>query len=134
MAKQLQIYSLFEPDAIAAFQYFRVFCAEGHFLPEEKLMFAVLDDAVDCLEKHALSKSRRGRALYQEARQWVLSKENDGLFSFENICDTLKIDPSYLRRGILCWLGDPPATNFRMKVWRSPLRYHNRIRDYQIAG
>ena len=134
MAKQLQIFSLFEPDTIAEFQYFRVFRAKEHFLPEEKLMFAVLDDAVDSLQKYHRGKSRRGRTLYKEALDWVLNKENEGIFAFENICDTLEIDSKYLRRGIMHWLDESPATSFRMKVWRTPLRYHRRVRDYQIAS
>lgn len=103
-------------------------------MPEEKLMFAVLNDAVECLAKYRDGKRRRERSLYLEARDWILSKENEELTSFENICDTLKIAPNYLRLGLLRWLGDPPKMNSRLKVWRTPLRYRNRVRQFQISA
>lgn len=95
-------------------------------------MFAVLNDAVECLAKHRGGTRRRDKRLFREAREWVLSAERDELYSFENICDTLKINPSYLRAGLL-QLGASEMTKQRFKVWRSPLRYRTRVRNFQIA-
>jgi hypothetical protein len=134
MTNELQIYSIFHPDTIAPFQYFRVFCAKAQLMPEEKLMFAVLNDAIECLTKYRKGKSRRGRALYRDARDWILSKDHAQFFSFENICETLKIDPNYLHFGLLHWLEDPPAKNRRLKVWRQPVFYRNRIRQFGFTA
>ena len=134
MAKPLLAYSSFEPDTVAPFEFFRVFRAKAHQMPEERLMFAVLNDAVECLAKYRDGKRPRERSLFLEACDWILSKESEELTSFENICDTLKIDPSYLRLGLLHWLGDSPATIHRLKVWRTPLRYRNRIGQRQITA
>jgi len=70
---------------------------------EEKLMLAVLADAIDDFKKHVFSKDQRGQKLFQEAEEWFLEKDDDQLFSFEYICATLQLHPDYIRRGLLAW-------------------------------
>ena len=70
---------------------------------EEKLMLAVLADAIEDFKKYAFSKDQRGQRLFQEAEEWFLEKDDDQLFSFEYICATLKLHPDYIRRGLLSW-------------------------------
>ena len=70
---------------------------------EERLMLAVLSDAIEHFHKYAFSKNEKGRKLFQEAEEWFLEKDNGALFSFEYICETLQLDPSYIRRGLLSW-------------------------------
>jgi hypothetical protein len=70
---------------------------------EEKLMLAVLADAIDHFQKYALAKDERRRKLFQEAEEWFLEKGDDQLFSFEYICATLQLHPDYIRRGLLAW-------------------------------
>src|SRR5262245_21462730 len=68
---------------------------------EEKLMLAVLADAIDDFKKYVFSKDQRGQKLFQEAEEWFLEKDDDQLFSFEYICATLQLHPDYIRRGLL---------------------------------
>src|SRR5215475_2762985 len=70
---------------------------------EEKLMLAVLADAIDHFQKFALAKDEKRRKLFQEAEEWFLEKDDDQLFSFEYICATLQLHPGYIRRGLLSW-------------------------------
>jgi len=70
---------------------------------EEKLMLAVLADAIDDFKKHAFSKDQRGQKLFQEAEEWFLEKDDDQLFSFEYICTSLQLHPDYIRWGLLAW-------------------------------
>ena len=70
---------------------------------EEKLMLAVLASAIEHFQKYVLSKDEKGRILFQEAEEWFLEKDSDGLFSFEYICDTLQLHPNYIRQGLLSW-------------------------------
>ncbi|HEV8343440.1 MAG TPA: hypothetical protein VGR30_13795 [Candidatus Binatia bacterium] len=70
---------------------------------EEELMLAVLEDAIECFQLYVLSKDKRGKELFREAEEWILEKENTWFFSFENICEILRLDPNYIRRGLLCW-------------------------------
>ena len=70
---------------------------------EEKLMLAVLASAIEHFQKHVLSKDEKGKELFQEAEEWFLEKDSDGLFSFEYICDTLRLHPDHIRKGLLVW-------------------------------
>jgi hypothetical protein len=70
---------------------------------EEKLALAVLESAVEDFQKHVLSKDGKERKLFQEAEKWFFEKHTDQLFSFEYICATLGLAPSYIRRGLLSW-------------------------------
>ena len=70
---------------------------------EERLMLAVLENAVEYFQKYVLARNPRGKQLFQEAEEWFLEKDNDGLCSFENICQTLQLHPDYIRQGLLRW-------------------------------
>jgi hypothetical protein len=70
---------------------------------EEKLMLAVLSDAIEIFQKYVLSKDENERNLFREVEEWFLEKENDQLFSFEYICETLKLHPDYIRQGLISW-------------------------------
>jgi hypothetical protein len=70
---------------------------------EERLMLAVLQDAVDCFQEHVLARSLWEKKLFQEAENWILAKNTDWLFSFENICEALQLSPDYIRRGLQVW-------------------------------
>lgn len=89
------------------------FGVEGEYLERQRrkavrerelgLMLAILEDAIKCYVKYASAKDRRGRRQFQEAEEWIFQQGSDWLFSFENICETLGIDPEYLRQGLLRW-------------------------------
>ena len=70
---------------------------------EEKLMLAVLASAIQHFQKYVLSKDKKGRILFQEAEEWFLERDSDGLFSFEYICETLRLHPDYIRQGLMSW-------------------------------
>ena len=70
---------------------------------EEKLMLAVLGKAVEYFQKYVLAKDERGKKLFQEAEEWILDKNSDWLYSFENICEVFGLHPDYMRQGLLCW-------------------------------
>lgn len=95
--------SLFQSDALLSAQYFETLRRKVHLEPEKRLVFAVLEDAVACFQTYVLSRDDRGKALFREAEQWIMEESNDWIFSFENICDFLEIDPDYLRRGLRAW-------------------------------
>ena len=70
---------------------------------EERLMLAVLQDAVECFQEYVLAQYPWEKKLFQEAEDWILEKNTDSPFSFENICETLQLHPGYLRQGLLRW-------------------------------
>lgn len=103
LSAQDRLVGLFEPDVLLPAQFFAAFRRIGGLDRERLLMLAVLEDAVDCYQKYSLAKDPRGQQLFSEAKEWVDSGDKGWLFSFENICDTLEIDPSYVRRGLSRW-------------------------------
>ena len=70
---------------------------------EKRLMLAVLWDALDCFQKYAFARDPHGRGLFNDADTWISCEDRDWYFSFENICETLDINPEYLRRGVQQW-------------------------------
>ena len=70
---------------------------------EERLMFAVLENAVECFQKHVIAWKPSRKQLFQEAEEWFLDKENEALYSFENICDTFGFHPDHIRKGLMVW-------------------------------
>ena len=51
----------------------------------------------------SLHGNQVGKQLFQEAEEWFLDKENEALYSFENICDTLGFHPDHIRKGLMVW-------------------------------
>ena len=70
---------------------------------EQRLMLAVLQDAVECFQAYVLAPEVREKKLFQDAQDWILEKNNEWPFSFENICEALQLNPDYIRPGLLVW-------------------------------
>jgi hypothetical protein len=65
--------------------------------PEQRLMLAVLEDAVYTILKYAGKPGRNPRRLVREAEAWIARSEPSWPFSYENICAVLGIDADALR-------------------------------------
>lgn len=88
-------------------------------------MIAVLGDAIDCYMNHLNPKSISGKGLFDNAEKWFFNENEEWLFSFVNICQTIGLDPNYLRRGLLAAktaaLGrQPPARIYRFEPRQRP--------------
>ena len=92
---------ILEPDTFLPSQFYGNGGLSRHLEGERRLMIAILKDAVECLEKYRGAKSSAGRALYENAVEWIEDKNMGWLFSFSNICDLLEFDPEYLRKFLL---------------------------------
>lgn len=66
--------------------------------PEQRLMIAVLHDALDCLDRYRFAVTSRDRRLFHEARRWFLAEETAWPYSFECICGVLELDANTIRR------------------------------------
>jgi hypothetical protein len=82
-------------DIILPSQHFE---PRGKPAPEQRLMIAVLHDALDCLEKYRFATADHGRRLFQEAKQWFLAEDTGWPYSFECICGFLDLDPTAVRQ------------------------------------
>ena len=70
---------------------------------ERLLMLAVLEDAIVCYQRYSRARGPGARHLFEEAQEWLESRDRSVLFSFESICDTLEISAEYVRRGLREW-------------------------------
>jgi hypothetical protein len=70
----------------------------GPLAAERQLMLAVLADAVRSYVGNRGARDHESRALFRETLAWFKSADRTTLFAFESICDTLDIEPDYVRR------------------------------------
>lgn len=83
-------------------QYYDV--SGGHRLTgEQRLMLALLTDAINVYQKGALSPLTRARRLYVDAERWILCDHNDAGLAFGTVCEALGINAALLRRRIVAW-------------------------------
>jgi hypothetical protein len=94
---------LFEPDVLLTEQFSAARRRRATISSEKRLMLAVLENALDYYQKYILAHDRTGRELFKEAAEWIACTSNENFFSFENISETLDINPDYLRRGLAAW-------------------------------
>ena len=84
---------------------------------ECRLLWAVLEDGIECYLRYGDHPSAVLRELFQEANDWIEATEGEDLCSFSGICGAFQIDPSYLRRGLQRRLRD-----LREHQTRGPLK------------
>jgi hypothetical protein len=126
-------YLSYELDAHSQYQYLHVFRQKPHTIAEEKLMFAVLTDAIECFQRYAGATDLKSHALYNDAAAWISNRDTASPFSFENICETLRLNPSYLRLGLMQWHSKRVHRKPGSKRLREPLRYQYRVRHRRVG-
>jgi hypothetical protein len=102
--------AVFQPDVLVSSQYLATYQRKHYLDPERLLMLAVLEDAVVCFQDNIAATCSRKRALYRDAEQWILDGDRSYLFSFENVCETLGYNASYLRQGLVRWKEEALAS------------------------
>jgi hypothetical protein len=105
-------------------QYFD--CSGGHRLTgEQRLMLALLADAINVYQQGVLARSTRKKLLYVDAERWIMAdNSNRHAFSFATVCESLGIDPTVLKRRMIAWkhqsrrdITTPAATShLRLKI------------------
>ena len=96
-------------DPIIADSLFGSSARNGPAGAERELMLAVLSDAIECYWKYQNSAKRSAIRLYQDAKNWIFAERDSLPFSFKVVCETLELDPGYIRRGILAVGRTAPA-------------------------
>ena len=94
-------------DIILPCQFFGSMGANS-LCAEQRLMLAVLVDAINILQGWNRMGSARKRRAFAEAGQWVTAQGRSYPFSFDSVCDALSIDPEMLRErlaGLVMGLG-----------------------------
>jgi hypothetical protein len=112
-----------QPDVLLVSEYLQVYQSSAAHTPEIKLIAAVLEDAIDCYVKNLGAKTRRGKRICNEAEEWIFGQSDDWIFSFENICEMLKLEPNYIRRVLVRYKQEYlPADNLSVRLRENGLR------------
>jgi len=84
------------PDIILRTQFFEMVGARS-LSSEQRLMLAVLADAINIVQEFGGSTSLRKRSSFDEAWNWIFTKGITSPLSFDSVCDALGIDAQGLR-------------------------------------
>jgi hypothetical protein len=122
-------------------QYFDL--SGGHRLTaEQRLMLALLADAINVYQQGVVSRATRKRLLYIDAERWIMaSRPGPHAFSFETVCEALGLNPAVLRRRLVAWKhqvrrdAEVRATpHLRLKITpRAKHLSHRRSREQQAS-
>jgi hypothetical protein len=113
-----KITSLFEPDTLMSAQYFQTFRCKTLLEPEKRLILAMLEDAVTCFQIYLTARHGKRKRLFDEAEEWIMTKHDDWIFSFANVCETLGFNPEYVRQGLRRWKQKRMANNTPARGWK----------------
>jgi hypothetical protein len=97
------------PDTMLPQQFFGPLRKNAMMDGEHRLMVAVLEDGVRCFQKQLNARDPKARQLYLDAEEWITSTDQTWFFSFVNVCQTLDLDPDYIREGLLAWRDAQPV-------------------------
>ena len=84
------------PDVILRSQFFELVGTRS-LSSEQRLMLAVLADAINVVQEYGGSESLRKRNSFNEARNWFFTNGITCPLSFDNVCDALGMDAQSLR-------------------------------------
>jgi hypothetical protein len=94
---------LFVPDTLLPIQYFEAMRRKHLLEGEKRLVLSVLEDAIECFMKCIDSSTKKGQRLFRDAEEWITLEDKKWVFSFDNVCEMLDINPEYLRGGLREW-------------------------------
>ena len=94
---------LFEPDTLLPIQYFEAMRKKHLLEGEKRLILSVLEDAIECFMKCIDAATHKGQRLFRDADEWISHEDKRWVFSFDNVCDMLDINPEYMRVGLRRW-------------------------------
>ena len=73
---------------------------------EERLLYAMLENAIEDYQKYVSATDKKGKELFQQAEEWFFATDSGSDFSFENLCDYLSLNACYVRKGLLRWKAE----------------------------
>ena len=122
---------LMAPDILTPDQWYAAMRREDpRFSGIKQLMLAVLVDALHCLQIGERSRNGHQRQAFAEADVWIADRKGGGPFAFETVCETLGINPDWLRENLREWHRQQLNGNStRGRIRRSPT-----LRSRQIGA
>ena len=71
-----------------------------------------------CFQIYLTARGGRGKKLFNEAEEWIMTKHEDWIFSFASVCEILGFNPEYVRRGLRRWKQKTLANRATPEAWR----------------
>jgi hypothetical protein len=71
--------------------------------PYQRLLLAVLEDAIRCFQRNCGATSGRRRILFREAQEWLFDPDGTSFMSCRVVCESLGIQATPLRRYLRDW-------------------------------
>ena len=96
-------------------QYYDQLSRARHLDGEARLLFAVLEDAIRCYTLAARTGRRSHQRALDEVREWVNTRGDHDLFSFDSICRVFDLEPDLLRQQ----LNSLSTANIRLRRFRT---------------
>lgn len=127
----ISVSDYFEPD-VSAYEEFYPDSKGRAQGGERRLMAAMLSDGIEsyialCVEasKNDSNPGQRINKKLIDAKDWVETKDDSYVFSFDNVCFCLGLNPDYIRIGLMKFveasISDPS------KIWKKVRRPRKRI-------
>ncbi|HXG52434.1 MAG TPA: hypothetical protein VNN77_13645 [candidate division Zixibacteria bacterium] len=112
-----EIYPALPEDTGLAEEYFDTLRRAQYLEPEKALLHAILKDAIDAYLKCSSARDRAGKERFAEAERWIMDTSDTWIFSFQNVCELLGLDPGYIRRGLRELKEKPLEKRKRRRKW-----------------
>jgi len=93
----------FPAGAVLPVQFYSARRGTASVEPLQRLMVAMLVDAVRCFQTKFAARQPARRQEFAEVRSWLFSDEENGMFSFKAVCDALEVNPEALRKSLVGW-------------------------------
>ena len=116
----IEEWKMFQPDVLLPTQFFAAMRKRVPQEAEYRLILAVLEDAIECYQKHVFTDDSKARVLFEETESWLSSDDREWPYSFVNICEILNLNPGYLRGGLQQWQDHQVGGTPRMVVVTGP--------------
>ncbi|HEY2776100.1 MAG TPA: hypothetical protein VGK20_18815 [Candidatus Binatia bacterium] len=98
-----RLLDVFDPDIILPAQHFAAIQRKKFPSGEHRLLIALIQDAIECFQKHMHARDAKRRQLFLDAQGWIGSDDDRAVFSFNNVCMMLGMNPDYVRQGLEQW-------------------------------
>ena len=85
-------------DPLVGRQYLDTIRRSEHPEPENTLLAAILEDAVQEYRKYGYANDPKSKTRFNEVEEWFNRRGKEWIFSFDNVCELLGLDPQYIRR------------------------------------
>ncbi len=112
-------YDVFAPEAVYPEQFYGI-RERGLRGGERRLMAAVLADGVEAYVSYWLDHHKHLAEDSSDVVDWVEIKDSSYVFSFDVVCESLGIDPDYLRLGLKRFVETVRSSenNERSSAWQ----------------